>query len=108
MRATSLKFARSQTQRVCYKYLIIYVILIIVSIIMAPESVPTTLRAVMASTCEISRDAVLIAERWLAVRQAGARYQSEQYLRINITSELVEAKNREFNACLLKKTIRFY
>lgn len=48
---------------------------------MAPESVPTTLRStVMTSTCEIARDSILIAEGRLAVHEADARYQSEQYL----------------------------
>lgn len=63
-----------------YKYLIICVILIIMSAVMAPKSVPTTLCSMMTSTCVISGNAVLIAEGWFAEYDADARQQGEQYL----------------------------
>lgn len=81
MRATSLKVAQSLRYiYIYYKYLIIYIILIIMPIIMTSESVPTTLCPMMTSTCVISGDAVLIAEGWLALHDADARHQGEQYL----------------------------
>jgi len=68
-----------------YKYLVICVILIItVPTIMTSKSDPTTLRPMMTSTCVISGNAILIAERWFAKHDADARYQGEQYLYKNI------------------------
>lgn len=59
------------------------------SIIMAPESVPTTL---MTSTCVISGNAVLIAEGWLATHDTDAHHQGEQYLFKYIFIRLINVK----------------
>lgn len=94
------------------KYLIIYVVLIIVPIIMAPKSVPTTLSStVMISTCEIARNSILIAEGWLAVHEADTRYQSEQHLsqeyRLWIDRDLISSLVNTLTVVLIS-TVKAY